>query len=80
MILKFTKSEIMIVGLREGEKIQEELWSNDERVFETKKDGIKALNLVISQQIATDYDENPQTDEKAVAEIDRFIRGSKVGM
>ena len=74
------KSEIMIVGLREGEKIQEELWSNDERVFETKKDGIKALNLVISQQIATDYDENPQTDEKAVAEIDRFIRGSKVGM
>jgi len=74
------KSEIVIVGLREGEKIQEELWSSQERVLQTKTKSIKALNLVIGKQLPEDYSENPQTDEEAVAEIDRFMKGSKVGM
>ena len=74
------KSEIVIVGLREGEKIQEELWSSQESLLQTKMDGIKALNLVMNKQIPTDYDENPLTDEKAIAEINRFLLGSKVGM
>jgi dTDP-glucose 4,6-dehydratase len=74
------KSEIVIVGLREGEKIQEELWSSQERAFQTKEKGIKALNLIISDQLPEDYVENPLTDEEALAERDRFIAGSKVGM
>ena len=74
------KSEIVIVGLREGEKIQEELWSSEERVLQTKTKSIKALNLVISEQLPKDYSENPLTDEEAVAEIDRFMKGSKVGV
>jgi FlaA1/EpsC-like NDP-sugar epimerase len=74
------KSEIVIVGLREGEKIQEELWSSQERVLQTKTNGIKALNLVISEKLFEDYSENPLTDREALVEIDRFMAGSKVGM
>jgi len=73
-------SEIVIVGLREGEKIQEELWSNQERVLQTKKEGIKALDLIIGNNIPMDYDENPLTDDNAVAEIHRFLMGSKIGV
>jgi FlaA1/EpsC-like NDP-sugar epimerase len=73
-------SEIVIVGLREGEKIQEELWSSQERVWQTKAKGIKALDLVISGQLPKDYSENPLTDEEAEVEIDRFMVGSQVGM
>jgi FlaA1/EpsC-like NDP-sugar epimerase len=74
------KSEIAIVGLREGEKIQEELWSSQEKVFQTKAKGIKALTLVINEQLPEDYSENPLTDEEALTEIDRFMLGTKVGM
>jgi FlaA1/EpsC-like NDP-sugar epimerase len=74
------KSEIVIVGLREGEKIQEELWSSQEKVFQTKAKGIKALTLVINEQLPEDYSENPLTDEEALTEIDRFMLGTKVGM
>ena len=74
------KSEIVIVGLREGEKIQEELWSSQERIYQTNVKGIKALNLVTGEQLPEDYSENPLTDEEAVAEIDRFMKGSKVGV
>jgi len=73
-------SEIVIVGLREGEKIQEELWSSQERVLQTKKEGIKALDLVIGNNIPMDYDENPLTDDNAIAEIHRFLMGSKIGV
>jgi FlaA1/EpsC-like NDP-sugar epimerase len=73
-------SEIVIVGLREGEKIQEELWSNQERILQTKKEGIKALDLVIGNNIPIDYDENPLTDDHAIAEIHRFLMGSKIGV
>lgn len=72
-------SEIVIVGLREGEKIQEELWSSREKVLQTKNTGIKALDLVIGDNIPTDYDENPLTDDNASIEIHRFIVGSKIG-
>ena len=75
-----SKSEILIVGLREGEKIKEELWSSQETVSQTKAKGIKALNLVVNGMALTDYDEDPLTNEEAVAEIDRFIKGSKIGM
>ena len=74
------KSEIVIVGLREGEKIQEELWSNQEHILQTKNASIKALNLVVDKQMTTDFDENPLTDEKAIIEINRFMMGAKVGM
>lgn len=74
------KSEIVIVGLREGEKMQEELWSSQESILQTKMEGIKALNLVMNKQIPIDYEENPLTDKKAIAEINRFLMGSKVGM
>ena len=74
------KSEIVIVGLREGEKIQEELWSNLEHVLQTKNASIKALNLVVNKQMPADFDENPLTDEKAIIEINRFLMGAKVGM
>jgi FlaA1/EpsC-like NDP-sugar epimerase len=74
------KSEIVIVGLREGEKIQEELWSSQEHILQTKNASIKALNLVVDKQIPTDFDENPPTDEKAIIEINRFMMGAKVGM
>jgi FlaA1/EpsC-like NDP-sugar epimerase len=74
------KSEIVIVGLREGEKIQEELWSSQEHILQTKNASIKALNLAVDKQIPTDFDENPPTDEKAIIEINRFMMGAKVGM
>jgi FlaA1/EpsC-like NDP-sugar epimerase len=74
------KSEIVIVGLREGEKIQEELWSNQEHILQTKNASIKALNLVVDKQMPTDFEENPLTDEKAIIEINRFMMGAKVGM
>ena len=74
------KSEILIVGLREGEKIKEELWSSDEFVFQTKKKNVKALNLVLNTVTPTEYAENPASNEEAVSEIDRFIKGSKVGL
>ena len=60
--------------------MQEELWSSQESVLQTKMKGIKALNLVMNKQIPIDYDENPLNNEKAIAEIDRFLMGSKVGM
>ena len=75
-----SKSEILIVGLRVGEKIKEELWSSQESILQTKMEGIKALNLVVNKQIPIDYEENPLTDKKAIAEINRFLMGSKVGM
>jgi nucleoside-diphosphate-sugar epimerase len=74
------KSEIVVVGLREGEKIQEELWSSQESVWQTETKGIKAVNLLISEQLPTDYSENPLTDAEALSEINRFMVGSKVGM
>jgi FlaA1/EpsC-like NDP-sugar epimerase len=70
----------VIVGLREGEKMQEELWSSQESLLKTKMEGIKALNLVMNKQIPIDYEENPLTDKKAIVEINRFLMGSKVGM
>jgi len=74
------KSQIAIVGLRKGEKIQEELWSTQENLLPTSMEGIKALNLVISKRLVSDFSENPLTDVEAISEIDRFIGGSKVGM
>ena len=74
------KSQIKIVGLREGEKIQEELWSRQENLLPTSLEGIKALNLAINKRLVSDFDENPLTDENAVSEINRFIEGSKIGM
>lgn len=74
------KSEIVIVGLRKGEKIREELWSSEEIVFQTKEKGVAALNLTFSNH-ETFYDsEDPLTDEVAVEEINRFLKDSKVGM
>jgi len=73
-------SEILIVGLRQGEKIKEELWSIEENIFKTERNGIKALNLVINKNMPTDYLENPLSDHEAVAEINRFMKDSKVGM
>jgi FlaA1/EpsC-like NDP-sugar epimerase len=75
-----SKSEILIVGLRKGEKIREELWSSKERVFQTKNKSVKALNLVLNGLALPDYNKDPQTNEETVAEIDRFIKGSKIGM
>ena len=74
------KSQIEIVGLREGEKIQEELWSSQENLIPTSMASIKALNLVINNELVSDFDQNPLTDEEAVFEINRFIGGAKVGM
>jgi len=74
------ESEIVIVGLRKGEKIQEELWSNEEIVFQTKEKGVKALNLVFNERTTIDHSENPLTDQEAITEIERFLRRSKVGM
>ncbi len=73
-------SRIEIVGLREGEKIQEELWSSQENLIPTSMAGIKALNLVINKELVSDFDQNPLTDEEAVSEINRFIGSPKVGM
>jgi FlaA1/EpsC-like NDP-sugar epimerase len=73
-------SEILIVGLRQGEKIKEELWSIQENIFNTERNGIKALNLDINKKMPTDYLENPLSDHEAIAEINRFIKDSKVGM
>ena len=75
-----SKSEILIVGLRVGEKIKEELWSSQEVLFQTKNKNVKALNLVFNRVAPTEYAEDPLSDEVAVAEIDRFIKGSKVEM
>ena len=74
------KSEITIVGLREGEKIQEELWSIEEQVVPTNDRRIKALNLAANHQTLIDYKENPLTDEEAFSEINRFMIGAKIEM
>ena len=74
------KSRIKIVGLRKGEKIQEELWSSQENLMPTSMEGIRALNLVINRKLVSNFAENPLTDVEAVSEINRFIGGSKVGM
>lgn len=74
------KSKVEIVGLRVGEKIQEELWSSQENLIPTSIAGIKALNLVINNQLVSNIDQNPLTDEDAVSEINRFIGGATVGM
>lgn len=74
------KSEIVVVGLRVGEKIQEELWSDQEILFQTEIAEIKALNLVIPKQIPNDYLGNPLNDSESVAEIVRFLSGSDIGL
>ena len=74
------KSEIVLVGLRKGEKIEEELWSNQESTWQTKTKGIRALNLATKSEIPNDYSENPLTDEEAITEIARFIGASAIGM
>ena len=74
------KSQIVIVGLREGEKIQEELWSSEEHVVQTENRRIKAINLATNHQTQIDYSEDPLTDEEAFSEINRFMIGAKVEM
>ncbi len=74
------KSEIVVVGLRDGEKIQEELWSSQEILFQTEIAAIKALNLVIPKQIPNDYLVNPPNDSESLAEIVRFLSGSDIGL
>jgi FlaA1/EpsC-like NDP-sugar epimerase len=74
------KSEIVVVGLRDGEKIQEELWSSKEILFQTEIAAIKALNLVIPKQIPNDCLGNPSNDSESVAEIVRFLSGSDIGL
>jgi FlaA1/EpsC-like NDP-sugar epimerase len=74
------ESEVVLVGLRKGEKIAEELWSDQESAWQTKTNGIRALNLATKSEVPNDYSENPLTDEEAITEIDRFIGASAIGM
>ena len=74
------KSEIEIIGLRNGEKIQEELWSGQENPLPTNMEGIKVLNRVIKKKSASDFNVNPLTDREAVFAINQFIKGLEFGM
>lgn len=74
------KSEIQIVGLRKGEKLKEQLWSSQEIVCPTKMKEVKALNLVVSRLPLNEFAQQPGSNERAIAEIDRFIKGCNVRM
>jgi FlaA1/EpsC-like NDP-sugar epimerase len=73
-------SEIQIVGLRKGEKLKEQLWSSQEIVCPTKMKEVKALNLVVSRLPLHEFTQQPGSNERAIAEIDRFLKGCNVGM
>ena len=74
------RSEIQIVGLRKGEKLKEQLWSSQEIVCPTKMKEVKALNLVVNKLPITEYAQTPESNERTIAVIDRFIKDCNVGM
>ena len=68
-------SQIVIVGLREGEKLEEELWSTSETVFDSTIKGIKFLNFGNGKAHLSKIDliQNPSSDEEARELIERVV-------
>ena len=71
-------SEIVIVGLRAGEKVHEELTSLDEKAWTTVHQGIQALNLVMTTKSSKYVLSEVETDSEALTEIDRFLSWTRI--
>lgn len=66
-------SDIEIVGLRDGEKITEELWAKDENPQKTAHLGISALQISAQINDLNGIITNVVDDSAALAEIDTFL-------
>ena len=68
-------SEVKIVGLRDGEKLEEELWSKTEVIKDTNIEGIRYLDFGNSRQEYTDrdFDLNPKSDTDAKFLLDKLL-------
>ena len=73
-------STIITVGLREGEKISEELWSKHEHVQETSQKGITTANLAFQQMRHELFISEPQNDHEARVAINDFLEHAKIGI
>ena len=74
------ESQIVVVGLREGEKLEEELWSISEKVFDSNVKGIKYLNLGNGEARFSQIDlvRDLSSDEEARKMIDRVVEDSRI--
>jgi len=74
------KSQIVVVGLREGEKLEEELWSISEKVFDSNVKGIKYLNFGNGEAQFSQIDlvRDLSSDEEARKMIDRVVEDSRI--
>jgi FlaA1/EpsC-like NDP-sugar epimerase len=66
-------SEIQIVGLREGEKLFEELWSKNETVHTTAHPAIKAISLNKKFQELPNLKQLIDNDQEALSAINNLI-------
>jgi FlaA1/EpsC-like NDP-sugar epimerase len=73
-------SNIVTVGLRECEKISEELWSRHEEIIVTSQRGISAANLAISGVRQKEIDSEPRNDHEAILAINEFLKYAKTGI
>jgi len=71
------ESKIVTVGLREGEKISEELWSHHEQISETNQRGITTANLAISGVRQKEIGLEPRNDVEARVAINDFLNYAK---
>jgi FlaA1/EpsC-like NDP-sugar epimerase len=71
-------SEIVIVGLRAGEKVHEELTSLDEKAWTTAHRGIQALNLVMTTKTSNFVLSEVESDSEALTEINRFLSWTRI--
>jgi FlaA1/EpsC-like NDP-sugar epimerase len=66
-------SEIQIVGLRDGEKLFEELWSKNETVHETAHSAIKAISLNKKFQELPNLKQLIDNDQEGLSVINNLI-------
>ncbi len=66
-------SPILIVGLRKGEKLSEELYSDYEKVIDTSHPNIKAVNLHIKGNSDFPSIKSSNSDIEAIRALDSYI-------
>ena len=66
-------SPILIVGLRKGEKLSEDLYSDYEKVIDTSHPNIKAVNLHIKGNSDFPSIKSSNSDIEAIRALDSYI-------
>jgi FlaA1/EpsC-like NDP-sugar epimerase len=73
MVILEGNSPILIVGLRKGEKLSEDLYSDNEKVIDTSHPNIKAVNLHIKGNSDFPSIKSSNSDIEAIRALDSYI-------